>query len=122
VTFILAIVLALHSLFTRARASNASLSTFSPAPSAPDLRGELSSELRILESYHDDFVSYNKLCSPLGRRAALRQAELEPAKRKASDLSGRLTGVQNAIREVIRKFKAANAWNDLDASLSAKPA
>jgi hypothetical protein len=112
-SFALVVLLALQSLLIGVGANT----TATPAiqKSLPDLR----SELATIERYHDALVAYNNLCSQLARRSALRQGDIDPAQRKASELSGGLSGVQSAIRQIIDKFKAANAWNDLDEKLAA---
>jgi hypothetical protein len=117
--FALVAVLALPSLWVGAGATTASPATPGLATSAPDLRSSLSSELGTIERFDDDLVAYNKLCSQLAKRASLRQVDRAPAQRKASELSSGLSGVQSAIRRVVDKLKAANAWNDLDEKLAA---
>jgi hypothetical protein len=101
--------------------------TFTPASSvatnstiaAPDLRSDLSGEVRTLETYSNDLAAYNKQIAQLAKKATVLRTEIDPLERKSNDLKGRISGVQNAIREIIRKLKAANAWNDLDARLVA---
>jgi hypothetical protein len=111
-----AALLALQSLWVGAGATTAS--PVVPI-AAPDLRNDLGSELRILESFCDDLAAYNKQCGQLRRRQSIRQVDLDPLQPKSADLRGRVSGVQNAFREIIRKLKAANAWDDLDTKLSA---
>ena len=85
----------------------------------PDLRSDLSSEVRALESYADDLAAFKIECARLNKKPSVIQTEIDPIQRKADDLKRRLSGFQNAVGEVIRKLKAANAWDDLDAKLLA---
>jgi hypothetical protein len=47
-------------------------------------------------------------------------ADLDPLQRRSDDLKGRLSGLQNVIREIVTKLKAANEWSDLDITTAAK--
>lgn len=80
----------------------------------------LSNELRALNKYADDFLAYQKECSQLKAKASLLSTDLDPVQRKSDDLKRRVTEVQNVIREVVKKFKAAKQWDDLDITTAAK--
>jgi len=89
-----------------------SAATTGPMVAAPDV--ELRSEQQIITRYADDLIVYENQAAELGKRAALVNTDVEPLQRKSDDLKGRLSGVQNAVREMVRKLKAANEWDDLD--------
>jgi len=48
------------------------------------------------------------------KRDSLTKDEFNSAERVAGDLKRRLSGVQNALRDIIKKLKAAGQWEDLD--------
>jgi hypothetical protein len=91
-----------------------------PAPEAavPD-RTDLSNEDRVLGKYLDDLTLYEKECRLLGKRARLISADLDDVQRRELDLKNRLSEVQKSVGEVVRKLKAANQWNDLNAIIAA---
>jgi len=102
---ILSVILVQCAAFTLATPGSA-------IPFAPD--PNLSSEQQSVERYFNDLVAYNRACSQLAARAQLRPADIDPVQRKSGDLKGRLSDVQRVAGEIIRKLKAANAWDDLD--------
>ena len=92
-------------------------------PSASDSAAfgvDTSNEERVIGKYLDDLFSYQIECHQASRRQVLRTADIEPLQRKSDDLKNRLSDVQNAVREVIRKLKAANEFDDLDSKLLAR--
>ena len=89
-------------------------------PAPPVSGADLSNEERILAKYFDDLVAYDKECTQIGKSARLVSADLDQVQRKSDDLKGRLSTVQDAIREVVRKLKAANEWDELDTNLVAR--
>ena len=89
-------------------------------PSVAVTDPDLSNESRILETYAIDLFKFDKKCAELKRRASASLGEIDPLQRIADDLRGRSSGVQNAVREIVRKLKAANQWDDLDAKVLAK--
>jgi len=80
----------------------------------PQTRAELTNEYRIIAKYGDDLVAYDKQIVELNRKARLANTDVDPLQTKADDLKSRLTGVQSSVREIVRKLKAANEWDDLD--------
>lgn len=80
---------------------------------------DLSNEQRTIGSYADELFAYDQACRKLGKRASLAGSEVEPLERKSDVLKSRLSNVQTAIAEVVRKLKGADAWNDLDTKLLA---
>ena len=81
---------------------------------------DVANEARLVSKYADDLVSYETQSAALGKRSAIANADLEPLQRKSDDLKSRLSGVQNAVRDIVQKFKAANEWDDADTRLAAK--
>lgn len=81
---------------------------------------DLTREERVLSRYLDELFAYEKECAQVGKRARLVNEDLEPVQRKSEDLKRRLPGVQDAIREIVRKLKAANEWTDLDTNIAAR--
>lgn len=88
----------------------------SPAAAGADV----ASEARLVSKYADDLITYETQSAALGKRSALVSTDLDPLQRKSDDLKLRLSGVQNAVRDVVRKLKAANEWDDADSRLAAK--
>jgi len=88
----------------------------SPAASGADV----GSEARVVSNYADDLINYETQSAALGKRSAIVSTDLEPLQRKSDDLKLRLSSVQNAIRDIIQKLKAANEWDDADTRLASK--
>lgn len=118
-TLSMALVITVLALFQGIQvASNARpLAAAKGAVASLDLRSDLSTQVRILEAYHDELTAYYQQCAQLNKTTSVTRAEYDSLKIKADTLKSRLTTVQNAVSEVIRKLKAANAWNDLDEKL-----
>lgn len=88
-----------------------------PSPAAP---ADLVNEERVISRYCDDLFAYEKQAVELGKRGTLVAADLETLQRKSDDLKRRLSEVQNAVRETIKKLKAANEWDDLGRRVAAR--
>jgi small-conductance mechanosensitive channel len=96
-------------------------STATKQPTATVAQGaDLANEERALAKYFEDLVSYNHQTAQLSAKAKLVSADLDPLQRRSDDLKGRLSGLQNVIREIVTKLKAANEWSDLDITTAAK--
>jgi len=80
---------------------------------------DLANEERALAKYFDDLVTYNKQAADIGKKVSLVKADLDPLQRRSDDLKGRLSGLQNTVREIVAKLKKANEWDDLDQSVAA---
>jgi len=89
-------------------------------PATTATAADLANEERALAKYFDDLVAFDSECAKLAKQPVLEHIHINPFQVKSDDLKSRLPGVQNTIREIIRKLKAANEWDDLDASLAAK--
>jgi hypothetical protein len=81
---------------------------------------DLANEERVLARYFDDLVNYNKRTRELGKRARLVSTDLDEVQNRSEDLKRRLSEVQNAVREIVRKLKAANEFDDLDTNIVAR--
>src|ERR1043166_5723645 len=81
-------------------------------PSVDDLN--LRAETQVIESFLNDFLTYNKECAQLSRRQSLLNTEVDGVERRAEALRSRLSTVQNAARTIINKLKAANRWDTLN--------
>jgi hypothetical protein len=81
---------------------------------------DLANEDRVIAKYFDELVAYDKQTVQLSKRTSLVGADLDPLQRRSDDLKGRLSGLQDTIREIVKKLKAANEWDDLDITTAAK--
>lgn len=99
--------------------------TLIPSPRAsagsrlsPTVTGaDLSNEQRIIAKYAAELVAYDKQTQALGKRARLVSSDLDEVQNRSEDLKRRLSEVQNAVREIVRKLKAANEFDDLDTKI-----
>ena len=81
---------------------------------------DLKNEERIIDKYIDDLAAYDKECAKLSKRATLEHIHINPLQVKSDDLKSRLSEVQDAIREVVRKLKAAKEWDGLNDRVPAR--
>jgi len=117
-----AVLLALTAVFgisALRTANSAPTSVDSPPVNRAPVGVDLASEERLLGKYLDDLIVYERECRELGRRTRLVSADLDVATRRSNELKGRLSEVQGAFREVVRKLKAANQWDNLNATIAA---
>lgn len=81
---------------------------------------DLANEERIINKYCDDFFAYETQSEELVKRATLVIGDVDSLQRRSDELKRRLSEVQNAVGEVVRKLKAANEWDDLGRRVAAK--
>jgi hypothetical protein len=81
---------------------------------------DLSAEDRVLDSFVNDLGKFDKQYSELSKKATLTRLEFDAHQRDAESLKSRLASVQSALREAIRKLKAAGQWDNLDQIVLAK--
>jgi hypothetical protein len=81
---------------------------------------DLSSEARTIGTFVDDLHAFDKSFATLNQRATLTTSEINAVQRSNDDLKRRLSNLQNAFKETIRKLKAAGLWDKLDATVLAK--
>lgn len=81
---------------------------------------DLGDEQRIIARYLNDLVAYNKQTQELGKRARLVSSDLDEVQNRSEDLKRRLSDVQNAVREITRKLKAAGEWDNVDETILAR--
>jgi hypothetical protein len=93
-------------------------STATTQPPTPEVN--LAGEERVIAKYTDDLLTYEASAVALSKRATFIGADLDGLQNKSGDLKRRLAEVQNAVRDVVRKLKAADEWNDLDTRLAAR--
>jgi hypothetical protein len=85
---------------------------------SPTVTGaDLSNEQRIIAKYAAELVAYDKQTQALGKRARLVSSDLDEVQNRSEDLKRRLAEVQTAVREIVRKLKAANEFDDLDTNI-----
>src|SRR6266496_3772827 len=94
-----------------------STATKQPPPVAT---ADLANEERTLAKYFDDFVAYDQQTTQLGAKASFTLIEVDAIQRKSDDFKARLQGLQNIIRDTIRKLKEAKEWENLDKDIAAK--
>ena len=110
---------ALIAVFTMTLVPN--LRTSAGSRLSPIVAGaELGNEQRIIARYINDLVAYDKETQALGKRARLVSNDLDEVQNRSEDLKRRLSEVQNAVREMVRKLKAANEFDDLDSKIIAR--
>lgn len=109
------LAMALIPSISPSTANNQPLTGSAPVPDLVNL----TSEERALAKYFDELYAYHKQSAQLSKKATLVSADLEPLQRKSDDLKGRVSGLQNTIREIVRKLRAANEWKDLDTTIAA---
>lgn len=91
-----------------------------PVPTAAFTGVDLNSEIRTLDSFVTDLGKLDKRRVELAKNGSLTSAEFTSLQNSAEDLKRRLSAVQNSLREITRKLKAAAQWEDLDATVLAK--
>ena len=95
------------------------ISSPSASPSGAFTEVDLSSESRTLDSFVTDLAKFDRKGVELGKKASLTRAEFAAHEQSANDLKLRVTGIQNALRDAIRKLKAAGQWDNLDQTVLA---
>lgn len=113
-------VVAVLAITVMAGGRPSTATTQPPLVATPAADANLSNEERALAKYCDDLEAYDQEIAQLGAKATLVSADFDPLKRKSDDLKGRLSGLQNTVREIVRKLKAANEWDDLDKTTATK--
>jgi hypothetical protein len=89
-----------------------SAATTSPAPAIAD--ADLIAEGRILDTYVDNLVAFDKKGADLGKKSSLTRAEFVAYEQVGEDLKRRVAEVRNAVLRAIDKLKAAGQWDNLD--------
>jgi hypothetical protein len=81
---------------------------------------DLRAENRILAAYLEDLRSFDKQGADLGKRPSVSRTEFAAYERQGDELKRRVSDLQNTLRQVIDKFKAAGQWDNLEQTLLAK--
>jgi hypothetical protein len=97
-----------------------SVATTAASPSVAFTEADLSSESRTLDSFVTDLAKFDSKGVELAKKASLTRAEFATQEQSANDLKRRVSGIQNALRDAIRKLKAAGQWDSLDQTVLAK--
>jgi hypothetical protein len=97
-----------------------SIAAGSPSLASTSADADLSSEGRTLDSFVDELSAFDKRHAELSKKASLTRLEFEAHQRNANTLKNRVSAVQNALQDIIRKLKAAGQWDNLDAIILAK--
>jgi hypothetical protein len=93
---------------------------FYPPTTATSSDADLASERRILLAYGRELFDHDTKVEQLSKKATLTNAEVDAVNNKKEDLKRRLPQIQQAIRAVIDKLKAANQFNNFDAIVLAR--
>lgn len=91
---------------------------FGLTPTAAAAKAEIANEARTLDKFVDDLFKLDRQTGELSKRASLNQTEFDALKGSADDLKRRLSEVQNALRGIITKLKAAGEWDDVDSKVA----
>jgi hypothetical protein len=99
--------------------------TFIPGSVTPSATGaarpvasadaDLNAESRAVDSFLNDLRTFNKKWVELGAKSTVTRTEFDPVQRNADDLKRRLSDIQNAARDAVKKLKASGQWDAIDA-------
>ena len=81
---------------------------------------DLTPEKRTLKSFADDLSALEKKCIELGKKATITRLEFNTARTSTDGLRGRVSLIQQAVRSVVDKLKAAGQWENFDATTLAR--
>ena len=81
---------------------------------------DLSQEKRTLKSFAADLSALEKKCFELGKQATITRQEFSTARTSTDGLRGRVSLIQQAVRSVIDKLKAAGQWENFDSTALAR--
>lgn len=80
----------------------------------------VTSERQSLVSFEAALSRLEATCSNLDKKASITPLELDSSRKAAGDLKRQVPQIQQAIRSIIDKLKAAKAWDDFDSTALAK--
>lgn len=116
---LMAVCAILTTIFFQNVASSVAIAPHPPSAVVSAL--DLGPEERVLDAFVNDLIKLDKRTAELRKKDSVTGAELEAQQRSADALKRRLSEVQDALREVIRKLKAAGEWDEgLDARVLTK--
>src|ERR1043166_3695745 len=104
---VLTITLVQSVKMSRATTSPSALNT-----TATDVK--LDSELRTLDSFFDDWLKVSQQHRVLSKRAQVTSVEFNAFKSSSEGIKNRCSQFEGAVRDIIRKLKAADRWDGLD--------
>src|SRR5205814_640611 len=71
---------------------------------------DLKSEGRDLDTFVNDLANLDKKSAELAKKASLTRAEFDSHQKTADDLKSQLSSIQNTLRQIIAKLKAAGQF------------
>ena len=83
---------------------------------------KLDAELRVFDSFLDDWLKVYQQHRVLSKKSSVGRAEFDAFKASSENVKNRCSDFQQAIGDVIKKLKEADRWNGLDAEAVAKSA
>lgn len=110
-TFLIVLAMALTQIAGATRSFNSGSAFDEP---------DLSNESRTIDSFSDDFVTYNKRGVELSKRSAVTRQEFDSIETLGNDLKGRVSQLRSAVQSIIGKLKSAKKWDGLDEEILAK--
>ncbi|HEY0349241.1 MAG TPA: hypothetical protein VGC60_13910 [Pyrinomonadaceae bacterium] len=81
---------------------------------------KLDSELRTFDSFFDDWLKVFQQHRVLSKKASVTSTEFNAFKTNSEGIKNRCSQLEGAIRDTIRKLKAADRWDGLDEEALAK--
>ncbi len=93
---------------------NASRSTNGESPATLFDQPDLGGEARTMDSFIDDFASYNRKGVELSKKSSLTGREFDALERSGNDLKRRVSEFKDALQSITRKLKSAGRWDNLD--------
>jgi hypothetical protein len=94
--------------------------TISPPLKTTSTDVKLDSELRVLDSFFDDWLKVYKQHGVLSKKASVTSTEFNAFKSSSEGLKNRCSQLEGAIRDIIKKLKEAGRWEGLDDEVLAK--
>jgi hypothetical protein len=81
---------------------------------------DLSGESRTIESFNNDFITYNKRGVELSKRSTVTRQEFNSLENLGNDLKGRVSQLRDSVQSIITKLKSTGRWGNLDAEILEK--
>lgn len=91
-----------------------SVATNRTVPAATMGDADISAEIRTLDSFLTELSRFDRKNNELRQKDNLTGQDLAAQERTANSLKLRITEIQNALRDTIRKLKASGQWDNLD--------
>src|SRR5713101_4805775 len=85
-------------------------------PSIADV--DIQAEGRTVDTYVHDLNAFHKRAAEFSRKRSLTRDQFNSLERESDGLKQRLSSVQSALNEIMKKLKAAGQWDGLDTRMS----